>query len=85
MIVERIEGMVALIRAHILKPLTNLNLDLTTTALFVGVLLGTALIIDYGYMIYLHYKMVRPIPQSPKHQNNIKLKPPSPQAPSPSL
>lgn len=71
----------ALIRARILEPLTNLNLDITTTALVIAALLGTILTIDYGYMIYLHYKMVRPT-----HINhiNIQLTPSSPQAHSPS-
>ena len=58
MIVERIEQLFALIQdRHILSHPEWSKVNLTTALPLVAVILGLILIVDYGYMIYLHFQM----------------------------
>jgi hypothetical protein len=60
MIVEKLEELLALVSAQrILSHPAWSKLSMTTVLPPVLIALGLALMVDYGYMLYLHFKMVR--------------------------
>jgi hypothetical protein len=62
MIVEKLEELLALVSAQrILSHPAWSKLSMTTVLPPVLITLGLALMVDYGYMLYLHFKMVRTI------------------------
>lgn len=61
MIVERVEQLFALIQGQrILSHPGWSHVNFATLIPPVVVILGLALIVDYGYMIYLHFQMASP-------------------------
>lgn len=60
MIMEKAEELLALTKAQrlLLYSTRDGNIDLPILALWGSLILGLLLTIDYGYMIYLHYRMV---------------------------
>lgn len=60
MIVEKAEELWVLTKAQrlLLYSTRDGNVGLSTLALWGSLILGVLLTIDYGYMIYLHYRMV---------------------------
>lgn len=59
MIVEKAEELFALTKVQqILNYLREGSISLPMMALWGSLILGLLLTIDYGYMIYLHYRMV---------------------------
>lgn len=59
MIAEKAEELVALLQTQrLLSHIAWRNLNMATVASFVVVILGLLLLMDYGYMVYLHFKMV---------------------------
>ena len=70
MIVERLEQLFALIQGEYMLSHPGWSNVTLTTALPLGMgILGLVLIVDYGYMIYLHFRMA----SSRQHQINNSL------------
>lgn len=59
MIVEKLEELLALIQAQrVLNHPALQSLDLRMVVLTLAVVASIMLVADYGYMVYLHFKMV---------------------------
>lgn len=81
MIVEKLEELFALVSAqHLLSHAGPSNLSMTAVLPLILIALVLAIMIDYGYILYLHFQMVRT--KSHTSIQNSTISPPySPLAP----
>lgn len=60
MIIDKIKELVGLIQAQRMLSLSRNDANIANIMTIMLISAGLFLILDYGYMLYLHYKMVRP-------------------------
>ena len=58
MIAETLEGLCAFLHAQRMLSLKGRDVNISTVVLVAVSALVLAIVVDYSYMIYLHYKMV---------------------------